>query len=61
MATAPNDGITRTTGMAVQVTKFDVIHYCHNDLLLRAIPINVSGNPLSIKSTAKEFFPAHPI
>lgn len=46
VATAPSDGGSETTGTAARVTKFDVAHYSHKDLLLGVKQLNRLENPL---------------
>lgn len=39
---APSDSFSEATATAVWVTKFDVAHYCHKDVLLR---LNHTNDP----------------
>lgn len=61
MATAPNDDTAVTTGTAVRVPKFDLVHYRHKDLLLVVNQISESGILLRDRSGSHVLFFAQSI
>lgn len=54
--TAHGECATETTGAAVWVTKLNVAHYFHKDVLLSINLINDPGTPLCDISSALAFY-----
>lgn len=46
METAPSEGALETTGMAVRVIEFEIVHFRHKNLLLFVTLINGPEFPL---------------
>lgn len=56
MVMNPHGGIFETTRLAMQVTNFDIVHFCQKDLIHRFNQINDHGVLLHDINDANIFF-----